>query len=313
VETVDEHGSPHAATGSVLPAQAHTCAATGCGRNTRRRGLCGAHYGAWRTRQHAYGCFVSDYVDPAPARTHVRALQAAGLGERRIAELARLHRTHITSVNHGRSRTKPDQPATKISTRVAAAILAVPIPGNPVAVHHPGRSDEHGRHPVRGDEPVVQDHPPGRRQRGQLVGDTLFVAGLGAQRAQRRVVAVPGGQPGSPGQRDTAGERHHRGDHDLEHRGGRDEEDQASSDHGGGHTDDHGPDQGGAQRHSAGAGPLLLDAPCHRSGRVGRWRLAAVGGHVELQGRLRHHRLGCVLREHGFLFTGHDYLDPFGW
>jgi len=117
----------------ALTARARTCAATGCGRNTRRRGLCGAHYGAWRTRQHAYGWFVSDYVDPAPVRTHVHALQAAGLGERRIAELAGLHRTHITSVNHGRSRTKPDQPATKISTRVAAAILAVPIPGNPVA------------------------------------------------------------------------------------------------------------------------------------------------------------------------------------
>ena len=131
---MDEHGSPPAAAGSGPTARAHTCAATGCGRNTRRRGLCGAHYGAWRTRQHAYGWFVSDYVDPAPVRTHVHALQAAGLGERRIAELAGLHRTHITSVKHGRSRTKPDQPATKISTRVAAAILAVPIPDNPVAV-----------------------------------------------------------------------------------------------------------------------------------------------------------------------------------
>ena len=118
----------------ALTARARTCASTGCGREHRRRGLCGAHYAAWRTRQHAYGWFVSDYVDPAPVRTHVHALQAAGLGERRIAELAGLHRTHITSVNHGRSRTKPDQPATKISTRVAAAILAVPIPGNPVAV-----------------------------------------------------------------------------------------------------------------------------------------------------------------------------------
>jgi len=131
---VSEYEPPPAGTGSVSPAQARTCAATGCGRNTRRRGLCGAHYGAWRTRQHAYGWFVSDYVDPAPVRTHVHALQSAGLGERRIAELAGLHRTHITSVNHGRSRTKPDQPATKISTRVAAAILAVPIPDNPVAV-----------------------------------------------------------------------------------------------------------------------------------------------------------------------------------
>jgi len=131
---VSEYEPPPAGTGSVSPAQARTCAATGCGRNTRRRGLCGAHYGTWRTRQHAYGWFVSDYVDPAPVRTHVHALQSAGLGERRIAELAGLHRTHITSVNHGRSRTKPDQPATKISTRVAAAILAVPIPDNPVAV-----------------------------------------------------------------------------------------------------------------------------------------------------------------------------------
>ena len=134
MRTVSEYGPPPAATDSVLPARARTCAATGCGRNTRRRGLCGAHYGAWRSRQHAYGWFVSDYVDPTPVRTHVHALQAAGLGERRIAELAGLHRTHITSVIHGRSRTKPDQPSTKISTRVAEAILAVPIPGNPVAV-----------------------------------------------------------------------------------------------------------------------------------------------------------------------------------
>lgn len=129
---MDEHRPP--ATDPVTPTRARTCAATGCGRNTRRRDLCGAHYGAWRTRQHAYGRFVSDYTDPTPARTHVRALQAAGLGQRRIAELAGLHRTHIMSVNHGRSRTKPDQPATKISTRVAAAILAIPIPDNPVAV-----------------------------------------------------------------------------------------------------------------------------------------------------------------------------------
>jgi len=118
----------------ALTARARTCASTGCGREHRRRGLCGAHYAAWRTRQHAYGKFVSDYVDPAPVRAHVHALQAAGLGERRIAELAGVHRTHITSVRRGRSRTKPDQPATKISTRVAAAILAVPIPGDPVAV-----------------------------------------------------------------------------------------------------------------------------------------------------------------------------------
>lgn len=128
---MSEYGPPPAA--STPTARARTCAATGCGRNTRRRGLCGAHYGAWRTRQHAYGWFVSDYVDPTPVRMHVHALQAAGLGERRIAELAGLHRTHITSLNHGRSRTKPDQPATKISTRVAAAILALPIPANPVA------------------------------------------------------------------------------------------------------------------------------------------------------------------------------------
>jgi len=131
---VGEYGPPHAGTSLALTARAHTCASTGCGRDTRRRGLCGAHYEAWRTRQHAYGRFVSAYVDPAPVRTHVRALQAAGLGQRRIAELAGVHRTHITSLNRGRSRTKPDQLATKISARVASAILAVPIPGNPVAV-----------------------------------------------------------------------------------------------------------------------------------------------------------------------------------
>lgn len=112
-------------------ARARTCARTCCGRTARRRGLCGAHYEAWRTRQHAYGRFVSQYVDPAPVLTHLRALQAAGLGARRIAELAGLRRTHITSLNRGRSRTTPDQPATKISARVAAAILAVPIPTNP--------------------------------------------------------------------------------------------------------------------------------------------------------------------------------------
>ncbi len=130
---MSEYGTAHAGTGSPPPAPDRTCAMTGCGRERRRRGLCGAHYEAWRTRQYAYGRFVSDYVNPASVRAHVHALRAAGLGERRIAELAGLHRTHITPLNHGRSRTKPDQPATKISTRVAAAILAVPIPGNPVA------------------------------------------------------------------------------------------------------------------------------------------------------------------------------------
>jgi len=135
---MSEYGTSHAGTGSAPPAPDRACAMTGCGRERRRRGLCGTHYEAWRTRQYAYGSFVSDYVDPAPVRAHVHALQAAGLGERRIAELAGVHRTHITSVRRGRSRTKPDQPATKISTRVAAAILAVPIPDNPIFVASQG-------------------------------------------------------------------------------------------------------------------------------------------------------------------------------
>lgn len=107
---------------------AAVCGKAHCTRVAKRRGLCGAHYESWRIRQHAYGRFESAYVDAAGVREHVLRLRATGLGTRRIAELAGVHRSSVCALLTGRSRTKVRQPALKIGRHVAAAILAIPTP-----------------------------------------------------------------------------------------------------------------------------------------------------------------------------------------
>ncbi len=109
---------------------APACRKADCTRVAKRRGLCGAHYESWRIRQHAYGRFESTYIDAARVREHVLRLRAAGLGTRRVAELAGVHRSSVCALLTGRSRTKVRQPTSKIGRNVAAAILAIPAPSD---------------------------------------------------------------------------------------------------------------------------------------------------------------------------------------
>jgi hypothetical protein len=86
-------------------------------------------YEADRRRRHAYGTFEDDWVDPEPVRQHVRALQAAGLGWKRIAAAAGVHQSTSWKLMYGKRR--PD--GTRVPTRrmradLAAALLAVPTP-----------------------------------------------------------------------------------------------------------------------------------------------------------------------------------------
>ncbi len=98
-----------------------------CGRRATRRGLCRNHYEQHRSRQKAYGRWESTYTDAAPVRTHIEALIAAGVGKRRIAALAGVGRNNVLWITNGR----PERgcgPSAKVQTRIAEAILAVPIP-----------------------------------------------------------------------------------------------------------------------------------------------------------------------------------------
>lgn len=99
----------------------------GCGRPARSRGLCGAHYEQRRTRDTAYGRWDTGLVDAEPVRQHVAALRAAGLGLRRIAQLADTHRGNLARLTSGR----PDRgegPSKRIGRDLADRILAIPVP-----------------------------------------------------------------------------------------------------------------------------------------------------------------------------------------
>jgi predicted transcriptional regulator len=56
-------------------------------------------YVRWLNRQHAYG--RPRYVDAEPARTHVRALMAAGLGWQRVAKLAGVPNGSVSKLLYG--------------------------------------------------------------------------------------------------------------------------------------------------------------------------------------------------------------------
>jgi hypothetical protein len=89
-----------------------------------RRRLCGTCY------QRARKIHQFRWHDAAPVREHLLALHAAGLGQRRIAELARVDRSQIRNLTVGRraqDRTY-DGPARFCHPKTAAAILAIPIP-----------------------------------------------------------------------------------------------------------------------------------------------------------------------------------------
>jgi transcriptional regulator with XRE-family HTH domain len=96
-----------------------------CGREYTplRRGYCN-RCDAHRRALLGYRC---SYVDAEPARLHIKALQAAGLGLRRISELSGVNRKVLQWVMTGRSE-RAQPPSARISARNARKIVAVPVP-----------------------------------------------------------------------------------------------------------------------------------------------------------------------------------------
>jgi transcriptional regulator with XRE-family HTH domain len=80
-----------------------------------------------RRRRYGYEC---SYVDAEPVRQHVRALQAAGIGQRRLAQLAGLQRNTVRIITNGRSE-RGGAPTKRVHQSTAEAILAVRIPDIP--------------------------------------------------------------------------------------------------------------------------------------------------------------------------------------
>lgn len=80
-----------------------------------------------RLRQRAYG--IDAYVDAAPAREHVQQLRAAGMGYRRIALVAGVTSNSVSTLLYGRPGSAGLTPRQQIRPALAAALLAVPVPG----------------------------------------------------------------------------------------------------------------------------------------------------------------------------------------
>jgi transcriptional regulator with XRE-family HTH domain len=80
-----------------------------------------ADYAAQRNRQLAYGRW-QPFLDATPVRAHVQTLQQAGLGRRRIAQLAGISERTLGNLLYGSHGTGPNQ---KIRPQTAARILAV--------------------------------------------------------------------------------------------------------------------------------------------------------------------------------------------
>lgn len=101
-----------------------------CGKQERplRRSLCKACYGLRRERDVAYGRWAPLRVDAEPARTHVRALLAAGMSRRQISAAAGLDRKRIAVL------LRADKPPVYLWPAIAEAFLSVPIPTSRVEV-----------------------------------------------------------------------------------------------------------------------------------------------------------------------------------
>lgn len=89
--------------------------------------MCRNHYEQNRTRQKAYGRWQSRYTESEPARLHVKNLRAAGLGLRRIADMAGVNRNNLQWLVNGRPE-RGNGPTHQITTVVAERILTVPMP-----------------------------------------------------------------------------------------------------------------------------------------------------------------------------------------
>lgn len=107
-----------------------------CGREATRRGFCGACYMRHMTRQKAYGRWESKLIDAQPARDHVTALRAAGLGLQSISQQSGVSRFAIQTLMNGRARNgRREPPSRQITRHNAEHLLAIPIPE---ARHHNG-------------------------------------------------------------------------------------------------------------------------------------------------------------------------------
>lgn len=86
-----------------------------------------------RVRAHAFGRWTATFVDAEPARRHVNALRAAGLGRRRVAALAGVSTGALGRLLYGHV---GGPPSPRISTTTADHLLAVPAPA--LAAFAPG-------------------------------------------------------------------------------------------------------------------------------------------------------------------------------
>ena len=98
-----------------------------CDRQATRRGMCNRCYERTRYRQKGYGRWQSSRVDAQPVRDHIRALNAAGLGNRRITAMTGISRTTLTAMLTGRP-CRGTGPSKTVYEDTARKILAVPIP-----------------------------------------------------------------------------------------------------------------------------------------------------------------------------------------
>jgi hypothetical protein len=69
---------------------------------------------------------ISRKIDAAPVREHILALNSVGIGVRRVAQLAGLHLTVVTSIKSGR-RGRAGSPQRWVSRATSDAILGIPI------------------------------------------------------------------------------------------------------------------------------------------------------------------------------------------
>lgn len=95
---------------------------------------CAAASSAYEHNRHRLGLYgrgtPTQLVDAEPAREHVRALTAAGLGWKRVADLASVHRSTVCRLLYGRKRGEHREPPTaRMRPGDASKLLAVPMPG----------------------------------------------------------------------------------------------------------------------------------------------------------------------------------------
>lgn len=114
------------------------CSIEGCGKRARSRGRCHSHYQQFLDRQHAYGRFESAYVDAEPVRAHLSALNAAGLGGRRVEELSGVRRNTVRYLLSGRPE-RGTGPSSKVLRSTAERILSIPVPASAHLAAAPGR------------------------------------------------------------------------------------------------------------------------------------------------------------------------------